>query len=216
MEPGLREALAALERPLAWMDFETIMPAIPVWSGCCPYDSVAVQVSVHAETEDGGVEHVAWLAEGPGDPREPLAERLLAATAGARTVLAWNAGFERRFVRAMAEVLPGHREALEDLASRVVDLLPIVRNHVYHPDFRGSFSLKAVLPALVPELGYGDLEIADGSTAAAVLETLLLDEAALSPDERAALRDRLLRYCERDTWALVRLTEVLRELAVPC
>jgi hypothetical protein len=82
-----------------------------------------------------------------------------------------------------------------------------------HPDFRGSFSLKAVLPALVPELGYDDLEIADGSTAAAMLETLLPDEAALPPDERAALRDRLLRYCERDTWVLVQRTEVLRKLA---
>src|ERR1035437_6100534 len=88
------------------------------------------------------------------------------------------------------------------------DALPIF----YHPDFGGSFSIKSVLPALVPGLGYDDLEIQDGSSASTALEALLLDADAFSLSERKALRSHLLGYCERDTLAMVRLHERLREL----
>jgi hypothetical protein len=103
---------------------------------------------------------------------------------------------------------------LKALTGRLRDLLPIVRDHVYHPDFGGSFSIKEVLPALVPGLGYDDLEIQDGSSASTALEALLLDAGALSRDERQALRKNLLRYCERDTLAMVRLHERLQVLSL--
>ena len=92
------------------------------------------------------------------------------------------------------------------------DLLPIVRDHVYHPDFRGSFSIKDVLPALVPDMSYEDLDIQDGGMASVVLEVLLLGRDGLSAGERSTLRERLLRYCERDTLAMVRLHGRLVEL----
>jgi len=95
----------------------------------------------------------------------------------------------------------------------MVDLLPLVRNHVYHPGFAGSFSIKKVLPALVPGLGYDDLAIADGAVASARLQALLLDEASVPPAEREPLRRALLAYCERDTLGMVRLVERLRALA---
>ena len=85
------------------------------------------------------------------------------------------------------------------------DLLPIVRDHVYHPAFGGRFSIKSVLPALLPGLGYGDLGIQDGETPSRQLERLLLGEAAVSESEGRALRYDFLRYCERDTLAMVRL-----------
>jgi hypothetical protein len=97
--------------------------------------------------------------------------------------------------------------------ARLVDPLPVVRDHVYHPDFEGSFSLKYVLPALVPDLGYNDLAIGDGDTASRELSRLVLRDATLSPAERALRRERLLRYCERDTLAMVRVLSRLRELA---
>ncbi len=110
-------------------------------------------------------------------------------------------------------MVPAHRRELRSIARRLVDLLPIVRDHVYHPAFDGSFSLKSVLPALVPELGYGDLELADGGAASAALESLLLDEGGHAPEGARALRDQLMAYCERDTLAMVRLVERLREIA---
>ncbi len=212
--PGLRRALAAaLRGPLAFLDFETIGPAIPVWPGCAPYQHVPVQFSCHRVARSGAVQHVTWLADGPGDPRRGFAEAVLAACAGARTVVAYNAPFEKRCLRDLAAALPDLAPALEDLSARTEDLLKLVRDHVYHPEFAGSFSLKAVLPALVPSLGYDDLEIRDGDTAAAALETLLLEPDAFDDAERLALRADLEAYCALDTWALVQLTEQLRTLA---
>jgi predicted RecB family nuclease len=109
--------------------------------------------------------------------------------------------------------VPRQAAALRDVVSRLVDPLPVVREHVYHPDFDGSFSLKTVLPALVPDLGYTDLAIGDGDTASRELTRLVLADAALPPADRALTREQLLRYCERDTLGMVRVLSRLRELA---
>ena len=93
-----------------------------------------------------------------------------------------------------------------------VDLAGVVRRHVYHPAFGGSFSLKDVLPALVPELTYDDLEVNDGGVASALLNRMLLRGDPATPQERAILRADLLAYCKMDTWAMVKLVERLREL----
>jgi len=211
VEDGLAEALSKLEPPLAFLDFETVMPAVPAWPGCGPYEQVPVQLSCHVLTR-GALVHHAWLADGSSDPREPFAKALLAACEAANTLVAYNACFEVQRIDQLARALPRLAPALKKLRKRVVDLLPMVRDHVYHPDFHGSFSLKAVLPALVTGLGYTDLEIKDGGTAAASLEELLLDQASLSPTDRSELRRKLLAYCERDTLAMVKLYERLREL----
>jgi Domain of unknown function(DUF2779) len=201
----------ALKAPLAFIDFESVNPAIPAWPGCHPYEQVPVQFSCHVLTP-GGLEHHAWIADGAADPREAFARALVSACAKARTIVAYNAPFEGRCIDALGEFVPALRRALDALSKRLCDLLPIVRDHIYHPDFGGSFSIKDVLPALVPGLGYEDLEIQDGRTASAALETLLLDEDCEASERQALLRN-LLRYCERDTLAMVRLHERLCALA---
>jgi hypothetical protein len=213
VERGLRSALSTLRPPLAYLDFETVNPAIPIWPGCAPYDHVPVQFSCHVQQQDGSLVHHAWLADGPADPRRPLAEALLDACAGARTVVAYYASFERGCIQKLANALPDLASPLRDLAARIEDLHPVVRDHVYHPEFGGSFGLKSVLPALCSGLGYDDLEIQDGDTASTSLEALLLDADAYADADRRALRDALLRYCERDTLAMVRLHEQLAVMA---
>jgi hypothetical protein len=213
VEKGLGGALQALAPPVAYLDFETIAPAIPVWPGCGPYLSVPVQLSCHRLEAPGQLTHHQHLAEGPGDPRPALAEAVVAACAGARAVVAYNAPFERRCLEHLAEAVPGRRQALLEVAGRLVDLLPIVRDHVYHPDFGGSFSMKAVAPALVPGIDYAELEIAEGGTASNVLERLLLGGDAIAAADRAAARAQLLEYCALDTLAMVKIAERLRELA---
>jgi len=211
VEPGLASALAALREPLAYLDFETVAPPIPVWPGCAPYEPVVVQWSCHVRAGDELCHH-AHLAEPGTDPRAPLALALLAATRGARTVLAYNASFEAARLRDLARAVPAHARELRALARNLVDLLPLVRDHVYHPEFRGSFSIKEVLPALVPTLGYTDLEVQDGTTASALLERHLGLTTPLAPPDQARLRRALLAYCARDTEAMVRLHERLVEL----
>jgi hypothetical protein len=213
VDPGLAEALAGIGPPVAFLDFETVGLPIPVWNGCHPYDQVPAQFSCHVEDAAGHVAHDDWLAEGPGDPRPALAERLVAACAGARTIVAYHAPFERQCVAQLAEAVPALAAPLGSIAERLVDLLPIVRNHVYHPDFGGRFSLKRVLPALVPEASYDGLAIADGQTASLELARLLLDGDEIAPAEQAAVRRALVEYCHLDTRGLVELLRRLRHLA---
>lgn len=212
VESGLEEALRGIQGPIAFLDFETIYPAIPVWPGCGPYHQVPVQLSCHVLTPRGVRRH-EWLADGAEDPRPVFARELLAACEGAVTILAYNAPFEKARIAQVWKAIPPLEPQLAKVHARIQDLLPIVRNHVYHPDFNGSFSIKDVLPALIPDLGYQDLDIQDGGTAAALLETLLFDES-LAAAEKKKLRKQLLAYCERDTWAMVKLHARLHELAV--
>jgi predicted RecB family nuclease len=213
IEPALTTALAAIREPLAFLDFETLSRAVPVWPGCRPWEQVPAQLSCHVRSADGTMVHHEWLAQGPADPRRQIAEALIEACRGAAVVLAYNASFERTCIEGLAEALPDLAEPLLAINARLVDLLPIVRKHVYHPEFDGSFSLKAVAPALLPEISYEDLEIASGGEATLGLARLLLTTDLLSDEERAVLRSQLLAYCDRDTWCLVGLLDRLREVA---
>ena len=212
VESTLAGALKVFVPPIAFLDFETVGLAIPVWEGCHPYDAVPVQFSCHVQAADGRVAHHEWLAEGPEDPRPALAKRLVGACEGAHTIVAYNAGFERGCLERMADALPALAEPLGNIVARLADLLPVVRNHVYHPDFGGSFGLKSILPALMPELRYDGLAIADGGTASLELERLLFNGEELELGAREQLRSDLLRYCHQDTWGLVKLLERLRGL----
>ena len=214
VERSLTSALAQFAGPLAFLDFETVSLAIPRWPGCRPWQQVPVQFSVHLEERSRGrsLVHHQWIAEGPEDPRPALAEALVEACAGARKVVAYYASFERECIRQLREAVPRLARELERIEKRLVDLLPAVRSHVYHPDFGGGFSIKKTLPALVPGLSYSDLKVQDGEIATVELQRLMLEGAKMPAEERAALREALLRYCERDTWAMVKLLEKLRSL----
>lgn len=213
IEPGLSDALKAFVAPIAFLDFETVALPIPVWNGCHPYDFVPVQFSCHIQAEDGAITHHEWLADGPKDPRPALAEQLIAACGSVRTVAAYSASFERGCIEQLAEAVPELAAALREIAARLVDLLPVVRNHVYHTEFNGSFSLKSVAPALAPELSYDALPIADGATATLELERLIFGADEMASQDIANLRRELIRYCSQDTFGLVSLLDRLRLLS---
>ncbi len=212
VEPGLGLALEPFASPLGFLDFETVSRAIPVWDGLAPWQQSCAQFSYHEERPDGTHRHVGWLAEGPGDPRRELAEAMIAATAGAKRIVTYSA-FEKTRIRELQLLVPDLAEPLEELLGKLTDLLPVVRNHVYHPGFLGSFSLKYILTPLLPELTYNDLVIVDGMLASVEIARLLFVAHKIPPAERDQLRLDLLAYCERDTWATVCLLRRLRELA---
>src|SRR5213596_3126218 len=172
VEPGLKQALEAFHGRIGFLDFETIQRAVPVWPGMGPWDQEPAQFSYHEfdytrahltpEDEDRG--HVEFLAEGPNDGRPLLAERMVAATRNAERVVSFSA-FEKTRIRGLQESVPDLRNELIELEHKLIDLLPVLREHVYHPGFQGSFSLKVVLPTLVTELTYEDLVIVDGLVA---------------------------------------------------
>lgn len=211
VEPSLERALqgAIGDARLGYLDFETINRAVPVWNGLGPWRAAVVQFSYH-EQEGSGHTHHGYLAEGPHDPQPELAERMLEATAKAERILMYSP-YERTQINQLAERVPVCAAELRALAAKLVDLAPLVRDHVYHPDFGGSFSLKDILHPLVPDLTYDDLAIVDGQVASVEIARLLF--VAHLVEDRNQLRRDLLAYCERDTWAMVRLVQRLRELA---
>lgn len=210
--PGLAAALAALRGPIVHLDFETVNFALPRLPGTHPWTQIPVQVSAHVE-ERAETRHYEFLVEGMDDPRPAIIDAVINACRGGGTVLAWYAPFEDGRLKELAAAFPARAAELEEVRGRLVDLLPIVRENVYHPEFGGSFSLKAVLPALVPGLSYEDLAIRNGGDAMAVLARLMTGGDAMAAEERSRVRRDLLAYCERDTFAMVRLLARLRELA---
>jgi hypothetical protein len=118
-------------------------------------------------------------------------------------------GYEAGRIKALADALPQFSDDLLAILSRIFDLLPQVRNYCYHPEFHGSFSIKSVLPALVPGMSYKDLEINEGGLASLAYLEIISPKTTL--DRCAKLRTNLLKYCERDTEAMVRLVERLKE-----
>jgi hypothetical protein len=210
---SLAAALASIEYPLAMLDFETIQLAIPVWDGCTPHAQIPVQFSCHLIAYPGADPvHRAWIARGSDDPRPRIAEALVAACRDVATVMAYNAPFEQTCLKRLAQWVPHRADELMAIHDRVVDLLPMVREHVYDPAFFGSFSIKRVLPALVPELSYAGLRIAKGDVASAELWRMMFD-ATMPESEREYVSEGLLEYCKRDTEAMVGLLEALQKLA---
>lgn len=208
----LKAFLENLWYPLCHLDFESFSSPIPWFDGLRPYQQVPFQFSLHRQ-EAPGVEplHVAWLARPRVDPRRELTEQLLASIPAEACILTYNQAFEKGVLRDLAGQFPDLAPELMTRMEQVRDLmLPFRRRDFYHWRMAGSYSIKQVLPALVPELSYAELEIADGQAAQQAYQAMcgMTDEEALS-----RLRTSLLNYCELDTLAMVRILEVLRQQA---
>ena len=154
------------------------------------------------------LEHFEYLADDSNDPRPEFVKTLCQVIGTKGSVLAYSSGFESGRLGELAAWLPHYKDEIENIQGRLWDPLPVIRAHVYHPEFRGSYSLKSVLPALVPDMTYDGMAVSQGSEAGLAWEKMVRAEAG--SDERRKLRDDLLAYCKQDTLAMVRLLEVLR------
>ena len=204
---ALQEELSRLKYPLFFMDFESVYPAIPRFSGMGPYSQIPFQWSVHRQAA-AQLEHFEFLADDQCDPRRKFIESLCKVLGQRGQIVVYNSSFESKRLSQLAEWLPEYKEHIENIRGRLWDLLPFVRKHVYHPEFRGSFSIKSVLPALVPDMAYEGMEVAHGGEAGRAWEQMLQGE--LDPAERQRLKAALLAYCRQDTLAMVRILECLR------
>ena len=203
----LAATLARLEEPIHHLDFETFAPAIPRFVGTRPYASIPFLFSIHTEGV-GTTHHEDYLHDGANDPRPMLAERLLQAL-GTRGSICVYSKFEHRVIRALMRAVPRREAALRRILQRLVDLYAIIRRHYYHPAFRGSLSLKSVLPALA-DTDYDDLSIADGQLASVrYMKALATDDEI----ERRTIFEDLRAYCARDTMATVEVLAAIRTRA---
>lgn len=203
--------LSTLKYPIYHLDFETFQQSIPKWKGISPYEQIPFQFSLHIDYGDGRLEHKEFLAKEGEDPRRGLAEHLLEYIPQDVMLMAYNASFERGVIRKLARDFEDLSKELHTLASNIVDLMiPFANKDYYHPKMKGSYSIKKVLPALVPEMerAYKDLGLVhDGGEAMESYASLHLMEEK----QREAYRQALLEYCKLDTLAMVKVLEKLRE-----
>ena len=204
----LAGALAGMAAPVRYLDFESFAPAIPRFVGTRAYDAVPFLFSVHTERNGEPPLHTDYLHESDDDPRPMIADRLIEALGSEGSVCTYSA-YEGRIIRDLADALPDRAGELLAIEARLVDLLHVVRESYYHPAFRGSFSIKNVLPVLKPGMHYDDLAIADGLTAAVRYASVL---ASAVWEDRQRTFDELRAYCARDTLAMVELRKALDSL----
>jgi hypothetical protein len=174
-----------------------------------PYNQIPFQWSVHVQRKPAGdLEHYEFLPEDHVDPRLGFLGTLCATLGEKGSIVAYNSGFESGCLERLAEWFPKFRGEITSIQERLWDLLPVIRSYVYHSAFCGSFSLKSVLPALVPVMSYEGMEVAEGNDAGLAWEKML--QHTFESAERIRLRNALLAYCKQDTLAMVRLLDVLR------
>lgn len=198
--------------PIYHLDFEAMQQAIPQWQGVKPYAQIPFQYSLHIEHEDGTLEHREFLAEAGVDPRRALAERLVEDIPVGVTVLAYSMSFEKGVIGKLAEQFQDLRKHLLDILPSVKDLmLPFQKGYYICPHMKGSYSIKAVMPALVPHMAdaYKQLDLVhDGSEAMHTFSQLTF----MSAEEHVRAREALLEYCKLDTFAMVEVLRALRRV----
>ena len=208
----IEDFLGDWQFPLYFFDFETINPALPPYDGCRPYEQLGVQYSLHVLKDDASLMHSEFLAQAGEDPRKEMVEKILQSLGSSGSIVAYNMGFEKRVIQSLANTFPEYQKQLEALLDRFVDLMiPFQKGWYYLPEMQGSYSIKAVLPALFPKdktLDYSALSIGNGSDASVYLQAML--ENRVQKEELTDLRKELLAYCKLDTLAMVKIWEVLK------
>jgi hypothetical protein len=209
---ALSEFISEIKFPVSFLDFETFNTAIPLFDNTKPYGQVPFQYSLHTVYESGELKHAEFLGNGKSDPRRALVEALINDIEPIGSVLCYYMSFERSRLEELADEFPQYRVKINQVISRLVDLIvPFRSKYIYDYRMNGSASIKDVLPALIPDLSYDDLEIGNGGDASQAYLDLLheCDDKII-----LATRTNLLEYCKLDTFAMVKLFDYIKGLIV--
>jgi len=206
VRPELREELREIPYPRYYLDFETIAFAVPIWAGTRPYQAIPYQWSVHIEASASSIAHFEYLDLSGDLPVEGVARSLIEALGNEGPILSYG-NYELQCIKTLATLVPELADRLHALEPRLVDLLPIIKRNYYHPAMHGSWSIKAVLPTVVPEMRYEDLgEVQEGDAAQrAYLEAI---SPTTSPPRKSEIAQSLRQYCAFDTQAMLRMVQV--------
>lgn len=202
--------LKGLYYPLYFMDFEAFQRAIPLFHDTKPYQQIPFQYSLHALNSPFDLpKHISFLAEPGKDPRHSFAMALVRDIPATACVMVYDSGFEKLVIKQLADSFPHLSKPLMSLHSRIQDLmLPFQQHYLYVKEMKGSCSIKSILPALVPELNYNQLAIANGAMASKAYAKL---SGLKDPEQIAEIKKNLIAYCEMDTFAMVKILEVLQK-----
>jgi len=199
-----------LNYPLYFLDFETMTSAVPIYDNSRPYQQLVFQYSLHIQNKSGETEHCEYLAEpNPNrDPRAQFVTQLIEDCGNEGDILVYNIGFERGKLKDLIDLYPEYSIEINAIISRLKDLmLPFQKKWYYTPEMRGSYSIKQVLPALVPSLSYDNLDIKDGGSASTIFMQMV--NGTFEGDYKKT-KANLLAYCKLDTWAMVEILSKLK------
>jgi hypothetical protein len=215
-QPAISSFLDKLNYPLYYLDFETMfMISIPIYDGSSPFQQIPFQYSLHIQKGiNSECEHRYYLANADRnvDPRFEFIDKLIEDLGNQGDIIVYNATFEKGILNGIKSFLPQYSDEIDAIIDRIVDLIvPFRSKHVYSPDMKGSYSLKYVLPALVPHLSYENMDIGDGGAASANYLSLFDEVDENISNEK---RKKLLEYCELDTWGMVEILRVLRSICL--
>lgn len=205
---NIRKWLAQLKFPLVYMDFETFMPAVPLYHSSRPYQQILFQFSVHLQEKDNeDLQHYAYLGEPENDPREEFIKQLIVATSGNGSIVVYNKAFEYTRLKELQQDFLEYSGEIDKILKRIIDLMePFQKKWYYCPGMNGSYSIKSVLPTLIPSMSYDALKIGEGSIAMAAFEGLLKIHDEF---EKQKIRNALLEYCKMDTLGMVSIINKL-------
>ncbi|MCK4918567.1 MAG: DUF2779 domain-containing protein [Candidatus Pacebacteria bacterium] len=206
---NIQTTLGKLKYPLYFLDYETLLKPIPVLDGYSPNSQLVFQYSLHIMQKDGSLEHFEYLASDLENSTSGLVESLEENIGKVGSVLVWYEPFEKTRNIELGKLHPEYAEFFKDVNNRVYDLMKIFKKDYLMPEFRGSASIKKVLPILVPELSYKNLNVQDGTMAMSVWEEML---STNDEEKITQLRKDLLTYCELDTKAMVEIFKVVSSL----
>ena len=206
---AVKEFVDSLWYPLYFLDFETFTQAIPPYDGTWPFQKIPFQYSLHhMDQKDGELKHDEFLATPHTDPRKMLIDKLVNEIPDNACVLVYYQSFEIGRLQELAESFPEHVDKIERIIQNIRDLIvPFRRYDIYRWQQDGSYSLKAVLPAMVPELTYEHLDVSDGGMA---MDAYAAMNQSNDTAEIAKIRQSLLEYCKLDTLAMVKILERLQ------
>lgn len=213
VSPDLPKALKQFSRSAYYLDFETTMPAIPLYDGTKPYEILQFQWSLHHVNRSGKVKHWEFLADDQAgvDPSRAFAESLIDALSDNEQKIIVYSSYEKTQLTALCKKYPDLAEDLKTIIARLEDLLFVTRGYTYFPGYCYSYSIKTVGPTLAPQVSYKDLDlISEGQGAATAFQMLAAGE--FDGDERQNIRNALLAYCKLDTLAMVEVHQALIKL----
>ncbi len=207
----LRSELDKIEYPVYYLDFETVSTAIPLYEKIAPYEEIVTQYSIHEYSAPYTLtKHMEFLADHGKDDRRTLALKLIADMGMKGSVIVYHAGAEKKYLKNLGNLFSDLQPQLQAISDRIIDLKEILKHGYYHPEFHGSYSIKTVLPVLVPEMKYSELAVSNGEEANTVFAELARN--LFKKDEEKLVRQNLLVYCRQDTLAMVKIHEFLLNL----
>ena len=209
---NIQSFLNTLTFPLYFLDFETYQMPIPLYDNLSPYEQIPFQYSIHyIESKNSDIKHLEFLAESGIDPRRKLAESLVKDIPINACVLAYNMSFEKTVIKKLANLYPDLSKHLMNIHDNIKDLMiPFKNRDYYTKEMHGSYSIKYVLPALFPNdegLNYHNLDLIHNGKEA-MDSYINLNNV----EEKEYVRERLLRYCELDTFAMVKIWKKLIDI----